>query len=54
MDIREDPEAVLDERLEPLGPHPVQRAVVALLLGVLLGAVAALLQPRRRESGGHD
>lgn len=27
-------------------PHPVQRAIIALALGVLLGGLAALLRPR--------
>ena len=29
-----------------LGPHPVRRALLALLLGVVLGLLAALLRPR--------
>lgn len=28
-------------------PHPLQRAVIGLLLGALLGLIVALLQPRR-------
>ena len=30
----------------PLGPHPVRRALIALLLGMALGLLAALLRPR--------
>ncbi|GEM_PF-4543734 len=29
-----------------LGPHPVRRALLALLLGAALGLLAALLRPR--------
>ncbi|MFO8075941.1 MAG: hypothetical protein ACQETV_00415 [Actinomycetota bacterium] len=29
-----------------LGPHPVRRALLALLLGAVLGLLAALLRPR--------
>lgn len=32
------------------GPHPVQRAVVALLVGIALGLAAALLQPRNGKT----
>ena len=34
------------------GPHPLRRAVVGLLLGAALGAVAALLRPRTRGGEG--
>lgn len=35
------------EMPESFPPHPVRRALVALLLGVLLGGLAALLRPRQ-------
>lgn len=32
-------------------PKPLQRAIVGLLLGALLGLVVALVQPRRPSDG---
>ena len=34
------------------GPTPVRRAFVALLLGMVLGLLAALLQPRNSDRSG--
>lgn len=39
--------AVIDER--DIGPPPLRRAVVGLVLGLVTGAVAAVLLPHDRE-----
>lgn len=35
--------------MRDVGPHPVVRAVVGLVVGLAAGAVVALLVPRERE-----
>jgi hypothetical protein len=39
-------ENIQADRAEVRGPHPIVRAVLGLLLGVVAGGVAALLTPR--------
>jgi hypothetical protein len=39
-------ENIRADRAEVRGPHPIVRAVLGLLLGVVAGGVAALLTPR--------
>lgn len=35
------------ERNRDNGPHPLRRAIVGVLLGITLGALVALMLPRR-------
>jgi hypothetical protein len=46
MTTRTAVRSIDDAGLTSGGPHPVRRAIVALLLGIALGLAAALLQPR--------